>query len=63
MNGLITELRNELEKTKNENANLITSLDEERKVSEDLKNGMESLHGVNEQISEQEKLIKRKCTL
>ncbi|XP_046846302.1 A-kinase anchor protein 9-like [Xenia sp. Carnegie-2017] len=59
LNGLITELRNELEKTKNENANLITSLDEERKVSEDLKNGMESLHGVNEQISEQEKLIKQ----
>ena len=57
LKNLIGYLRDELEKTKNENVELISSLNEERKVSEDLKSGLTSLHGVNEQIAEQEQLI------
>ena len=58
---LINDIRDELEKTKIKNVELISSLNEERKLSEDLKSGLESLHGVNEQIAEQEQLITGKC--
>ena len=54
---LINDLRGELEMTKSENVELVASLNEERQVSEDLKSGVESLQGVNEQIAEQERLI------
>ncbi len=57
LKNLIKDLRDELGKTKNENVELLASLNEERKVSEDLKSGVESLRGVNEQIAEQEQLI------
>ena len=58
---LINDIRDELEKTKIKNVELISSLNEERKLSEDLKSGLESLHIVNEQIAEQEQLITGKC--
>jgi predicted nuclease with TOPRIM domain len=61
LKNLINDLRGELEKTKSENVELVASLNEERQVSEDLKAGVESLHGVNEQIAEQEQLITGKC--
>lgn len=57
LKNLINDLRQELEKTKNEKVELLSSLNEERKISEDLKLGLESLPGVKAQISEQEQLI------
>ena len=61
LKNLINDLRGELEKTKSENVELVASLNEEKQVSEDLKAGVESLHGVNEQIAEQEQLITGEC--
>lgn len=57
MKNIIHDLRDELERAKTENGKLVTSINEERKVSEDLKSGLESLHGVDQQIAKQEQLI------
>ena len=54
---VIQDLKEELQNQKSRNSELVKSLDEERKVSEELKYNLESVNGVNEQIAELEQLI------